>query len=164
MTALAITGVPAELAVIMLGMTPVGELRAAIPVGIIGYKLPIWETYLLAQLGNALPAVVVYAVAAWWVGLVERRRGFLHRLTHHVLRRTHEKLNGDVGRWGLIALAIFVAVPLPGTGAWTGALGAYLLHIPFRKAFPYIILGNFISGAIMILAVTGSVAFFRVFL
>lgn len=164
MTAAIVTGLPAEAAVVLLAMTPVGELRAAIPVGILGYHLPVWETFLLAQIGNAVPIFLIYAACDWWVRLMERRRGILHRITHAVLRRTHEKLHDGVSRWGLIALATFVAIPLPGTGAWTGTLGAYLLHVPLKKALPYILLGNLVAGAIMTLATTGGVAFFKVFL
>ncbi len=164
MSAAIITGLPAEAAVVLLAMTPIGELRAAIPVGILGYHLPVWETYVLAQIGNAVPIFLIYAACDWWVRLMERHRGVLHRITHAVLRHTHEKLHGGVNRWGLIALAVFVAIPLPGAGAWTGTLGAYLLHVPLKKALPYILLGNLVAGAIMTLATTGGIAFFKVFL
>jgi uncharacterized membrane protein len=159
-----ITGIPAEIAVIVLAMTPVGELRAAIPVGILGYHLPVWEVFLLAQLGNAVPVVLIYALCDWWVRMIERRKGLLHRVTHAVLQHTQEKMHGGMSKWGYAALVIFVAIPLPGAGAWTGTLGAYLLHIPLKKAFPYIILGNLIAGTIVTLAVTGVVAAFKVFL
>ncbi len=159
-----IPGLPPEATVALIAMTPIGELRAAIPVGILGYRLSVLETFLLAQLGNAVPIVLIYAAGDWWVRFVERRKGFLHRVTHAVLERTHAKLHGGVSRWGLLALATFVAIPLPGTGAWTGTLGAYILHIPFRKSLPYILLGNAVAGLIVTLAVTGSVAAFKVFL
>ncbi|HTM68246.1 MAG TPA: small multi-drug export protein [Candidatus Binatia bacterium] len=159
-----LAGVPPELVVIALSAMPVGELRAGIPVGILGYHLPVWEVFLLAQLGNAIPVALIYALCDWWVRLMERRRGILHRITDAVLRHTHDKMHGGMTKWGLAALVIFVAIPLPGAGAWTGTLGAYLLHLPFKKAFPYIILGNLISGTIVTLAVTGGVAAFKVFL
>lgn len=156
--------IPAELAVVVLAMTPVGELRAAIPVGILGYHLPVWEVFLLAQLGNAVPVVLIYGLCDWWVRMMERRKGFFHRITDAVLRHTEEKMHGGMVKWGYLALVVFVAIPLPGAGAWTGTLGAYLLHIPLKKAFPYIILGNLIAGTIVTLAVTGGVAAFKVFL
>lgn len=159
-----IAGLPPELVVIALSATPVGELRAGIPVGILAYHLPVWEVFLLAQIGNAIPVALIYGLCDWWVRLMEKRRGILHRITHAVLEHTHRKMHGGVGKWGLAALVVFVAVPLPGMGAWTGTLGAYLLHLPFKKAFPYIVLGNVIAGAIVTLAVTGGVAAFKVFL
>ena len=54
-------------------------------------------------------------------------------------------------KYGAIALITFVAIPLPFTGAWTGSIGAFLFNIPFKKAFPLILLGVLISGAIMLL-------------
>ena len=148
-------GVPRELAVILLATLPVGELRVAIPVGVIAYHLPLWETFLLAQIGNLFPIVVIYALCEWWVNLMERRQGWLHKLTDAVLKHTREKMHGGVSKWGLLAVVVFVAIPLPGAGAWTGTLGAFLLNIPFKKAVPAIILGNLISGAIVSALVAG---------
>lgn len=159
-----IPGLTPEIVVILLSATPIGELRAGIPAGILGYHMPAWEAFLLAQVGNAFPIALIYALCDWWVRLMERRRGFLHRVTDAVLRHTHEKMHGRMTRWGYVALVVFVAIPLPGAGAWTGTLGAYLLRLPFKKAFPAIVLGNVIAGAIVTLAVTGAVAAFKVFL
>lgn len=159
-----VTGLPAELAVFILAMTPLVEMQGAIPVGIVGYGLPVWETYLVALLGNAMPPLLVYGIGGWWIAWVERRKGWLHHITDVVLRRAHGKLNGDVSRLGLVGLMVFVALPFPGAGAWTGSLGAFILGIPFKKALPFIIAGNVINGIIMTLATTGAVAFFKVFL
>ncbi len=156
-----IAGIPAEIAVFILATMPVGELRAAIPVGLITYHLPVWEVFVWAQLGNVVPVFVIYALCDWWVRLMERRRGWLHRLTDKVLSHTHSKMHGHFSKWGLIAVMLFVAVPLPGMGAWTGTLGAYLLHIPLKKALPFIILGNLIAGVIVTVVTTSGVAAFN---
>lgn len=153
-------GLPADAVVFILAAMPVGELRAAIPVGIIHYHLPIWEAFFWAQIGNAVPVFLIYALCNWWVELMERRRGWLHRLTDKVLSHTHAKMHGGFSKWGLVAVILFVAVPLPGMGAWTGTLGAYLLHIPLKKAFPAVILGNLIAGIIVTIATVSGVAAF----
>jgi uncharacterized membrane protein len=152
------SGFPRELAVVLLATMPVGELRVAIPVGVVVYHLPLWETFLLAQIGNLFPVVVIYALCEWWVQLMERHRGWLHKLTDAVLQHTREKMHDGVIKWGLLAVVAFVAVPLPGFGAWTGTLGAFLLNIPFKKAMPYIVLGNIIAGLIVIALTAGGTA------
>ena len=78
---------------------------------------------------------------------VERRRGWLHRITDIVLRRAHGKLNGDVSRLGLVGLMIFVALPFPGAGAWTGSLGAFILG---GRAKGVAGLGELIGGALLV--------------
>jgi uncharacterized membrane protein len=150
--------------VLIVAAIPIGELRAAIPLGILGFGMSPSATFLIANIGNALPILAVYGFGAFWLRIVERRRGFLHRLTDRVLKRTHAAFKDSYGAWGLIALTAFVAVPLPFTGAWSGALAAFLFGIPFRKAFPLIVLGNLIAGIIVTLAVTCGVTLFRAFL
>ncbi|HTK05205.1 MAG TPA: small multi-drug export protein [Candidatus Eisenbacteria bacterium] len=158
------TAFPPELVVGMLAMLPVTELRVAIPVGVVGFHLPVGETFLVAEIGNAVPVVIVYALCDRIAKLAERRRGFWHRWAHKLMHRSHRRVHAAVQRWGPFALTIFVGLPLPGTGVWFASIGAYLLHIPFRRAFPFIILGNLIAGVIVTLAVTGAVAAFRIFL
>lgn len=156
----AISGLPKEAVVAVLAATPVAELRAAIPVGMLVYKMPATEVFVLAQLGNILPAFLVYGLCEWWVRLMERRRGWLHRITDHVLTRTRDKMHGQFIKWGVLAVVIFVGIPFPGTGAWTGSLGAYLLRIPFKQAVFAVLLGNLIAGGVVTaMILSGSAAF-----
>ncbi len=155
---------PPQIAVALLAIIPVGELRVAIPVGIAAFRLSAAQAFLWGELGNLVPILLVYGVGDAWVAFVERRRGVLHRVTDRVLKRTHAAIKGNVERWGLLALVLLCAVPLPGTGAYTGALGGFVLGIPLRRAFPAIVLGNVIAGVIMALATTGAVTAFKVFL
>jgi len=159
-----VAGLPAELAVFVLAMTPLVEMQAAIPAGILVYGMPAWEAYLIALLGNIVPTFLVYGLGQWWIEWTERRKGWLHRITDVVLRRAHDKLHAKVSKAGLVALTVFVALPFPGAGVWTGSVGAFLIGIPFRTALPYIIAGNVINGLLVTLATTGTVAFFRFFL
>lgn len=156
-------GLPPELPVFIVAALPIGELRAAIPLGVF-LGLSVWAAVFWSLLGNALPILLIYAFGNTWLYLVEREKGFFHRLTDRVLKRTHNAFAGHYGKWGLLALTIFVAIPLPLTGAWTGALAAFLFGIPFKKAFPLIFLGNVIAAAIVTAAVTGGVTLFKIFL
>lgn len=155
---------PAELIVGVLAMLPVTELRVAIPVGVLMYHMPLWEAFLIAEIGNAAPVFVVYALGDYLREKAEKKKSIWHRLLHKVMHRSHRKVHNAIQRWGPFALALFVAVPLPGTGVWNAAIGAYLLHIKLPKSLPYILLGNLVAGLIIVLALSGAVAAFRWFL
>ena len=119
---------------VLVSMIPVIELRGGIPFGV-GVGLPVWLAYLAAIIGNMLPVpfIVVYIRRIFqWM------RRHLPRLNHLVTRLEQKAhLKGRmVTKYKYLGLAIFVAIPLPGTGAWTGALAAAFLDMPLRKALP----------------------------
>lgn len=150
--------------IFIVAATPVLELRAAIPLGILVFKMPVVLTSVVAVLGNMVPVLLIYAAGDKWLRYTERRRGYWHRLTDKVLKRTKHVFKKRYSAFGLIALSIFVAVPLPMTGAWTAGVAAFVFGIPLKKAFPFILLGVIGAAVIMTLAVTGSVAVFKIFL
>lgn len=154
---------PPELGTAVLGMMPLLELQGAIPFGVAAGLRP-WQAFLAGEVGNAVPFLLVYAVGGWWIAWTERRKGVLHRLTEWFVRRAKNKLHGDYNKLGLLALTIFVALPFPGAGTWTGSVGAFLIGIPLRTALPYVLAGNVINGLIVTLATTGAVAAFKAFL
>lgn len=160
----ALAGLPPELVTMLIAAAPVAELRGSIPFGYAVLGLPLAKTFVLSVVGNLLPVAAVYGFGSAWLDWVERRRGFLHRLTDWVLGRSRHALRDKYAKYGLIALPIFVAIPLPFTGAWTGTLAAFLFGVPFRKAFPLIALGVFSAAVIVSLAVSGTVTIFRIFL
>lgn len=145
-----------ELTVFFVAATPVSELRGSIPLGIVVFGLSAYVTVILSVLGNLLPVFFIYGLGNAWIRWTERRRGFLHRLTHAVLRRSERRFRDKYIRYGMIALPIFVGIPLPMTGAWTGTIAAFLLGIPFRKAFPLVVLGVLAAAVIVTLATTGT--------
>lgn len=156
---------PPQLVVALLAALPFAEIRLAMPVGLYMFKMPIPEVFFWSQLGSALPPVIVYAIGERWIAHAERRHGWIHRAIRRVVRETRHKMaDRKVKVGGLVALALFVGTPLPGTGAWSGGLGAFLLHIPLKRALPAIIAGNIIAGVIMMLGLTGAVSVFRIFL
>ena len=129
---------------VLVAMIPVIELRGGIPFGV-SVGLPVWLAYLAAIIGNMLPVpfIVVYIRRIFqWM------RRHLPRLNHLVTRLEQKAhLKGRmVTKYKYLGLAIFVAIPLPGTGAWTGALAAAFLDMPLRKALPSIFAGVLVAG------------------
>ena len=140
-------------ATFFLSMLPVGELRAGLPYGIAqGLEYPL--ALMAALLGNMIPVpfIIVYIkrIFEWMRKHLPRMNSLVTKLENraHFKGETVEKY----GHWGLL---IFVAIPLPGTGAWTGALIAALLNIRTSKAVPVILIGVCIAAAIMTLITYG---------
>ena len=136
-------------------MVPVVELRGAIPLGV-SMGLPPLTVYVLAVLGNLLPVpfiiLLVRRVFDWL-----RRGRFWGPKIAAMERRAHLK-GRLVRKYRLPGLIVLVAVPLPGTGAWTGALVAALFDIRLRVALPAILLGVAIAGGIMLAVSCGLLA------
>ena len=128
----------------MVSMIPVAELRLGIPFGV-ARGLPVWAAYLAAVVGNVLPVpfIVVYIrrIFLW----MRRRLPWLNSLVDKLERKAHLK-GQTVTKYKYLGLLIFVAIPLPGTGAWTGSLAAAFLDMPLRKALPSIFAGIVIAG------------------
>jgi len=122
-------------------MTPIGELRAAIPLGL-AKNLSIWLVYLISVIGNLIPVIFIL--------LLSKR--FCPKW---LCCRIEKKHNHKFIKWGELALIPFVALPLPFTGAWTGALAAVIFGIPFWRALALIAIGVIIAGIIVSLATLG---------
>ncbi|HCM36854.1 MAG: hypothetical protein A3J30_02375 [Candidatus Wildermuthbacteria bacterium RIFCSPLOWO2_02_FULL_47_9c] len=146
---------PDFLTVILLGAFPIVELRGAIPLAFAGYGFSAPVAFGLAVLGNALvPLAAMPLLGTVSARLSERfpaaERFFTWLFTR--TRRNHEK---SFEKWKEFALVIFVAIPLPFTGAWTASLVAFVFGIPLRKAFLLIGIGAIIAGAIVTAATLG---------
>lgn len=128
----------------LVSMVPVIELRGGIPFGVAA-GLPIWAAYVAAVIGNLIPVpfIIIYIrrIFQW----LRRRIPKLNHLVDRLEQKAH--LKGEkVTRYKYLGLIILVAIPLPGTGAWTGALVAAFLDMPLRKAIPAILVGVLIAG------------------
>ncbi|MFZ2190052.1 MAG: small multi-drug export protein [Candidatus Magasanikiibacteriota bacterium] len=146
---------PPELATLLIAMTPIGELRAALPIGIAVYHLPIWQVFVLSVVGNMIPATIILLFAPAFHKYLEKSQGRLHKLWSKYLARAQKKFAHDYAKWGLIGLAIFVGIPLPMTGAWTGAVAAFVFGLPFKKAWWAIFLGVVGAGIIVTVMTVG---------
>jgi len=152
----ALAGVPAELATIILAMVPVGELRGALPVALLVYELPLPLAITLSIFGNIIPVYFLLVFFEYFAGWAERNSPFVHGLLEKLYERTHDKLADKVDKYGPWALALFVGIPLPVTGAWTGSLAAFVFKLPRKKAFVAILLGLCLSAAIVTMLTLGA--------
>ncbi|WP_048149876.1 COG2426 family protein [Thermococcus sp. AM4] len=144
--------------VFVLSLVPTFEGRYAIVYGI-GRGYPLWETLLSASLGVLLLSLLLPAVLPYidrimlWLEKTPLRK--VAHLYLYYVERVRKKAHPYVEKWGFIGLTIFVAIPLPGTGIWTGALAAYLLGIEKKQTVPALILGGLLSMAITVLPALG---------
>jgi len=148
---------PPELVVVAIAALPISELRGAIPLALKLYGMSPLESYVLAVLGNLLPVPVLLL----FLGRTERylrRFAVFDRFFTWLFSRTRRRTRARVEKYGALALVLFVAVPLPVTGAWTGVAAAYVFGIEFRYAFPAISLGVLIAGVVVTLASLGAVS------
>lgn len=144
-----------EWCVFMCAMIPVIELRGAIPIGVALDLHPL-TNYILSIAGNLLPVPFILLFVKKLLDRMECVRCF-ERLVGW-LRIKAETGRGKVEKYAVIGLTIFVAIPFPGTGAWTGALVAALMSMRFSKAIVYITCGVMISGSIISLLSYGVAA------
>ena len=131
----------------IISALPFVELRASIPLLIIAYDVPWYWALLVCFVGNLLPIPFLLLLLEP-VSKLLRKVGFLERIMDWVFERTRRK-GGAVEKYGPWGLVLVVAIPLPGTGAWTGSLLAFLMGMPFRRAFPPIALGVLIAGVVV---------------
>lgn len=137
-------------------MVPVLELRGAIPFGVVAMGLPMPAVYIVSVLGNMVPVPFIILFIRRIFQWLSKRSERFQRLVARLEARAFEKAE-LIYKYELIGLVILVAIPLPGTGAWTGALIAALLSIRMKAAVPCILAGVLIAGLIVCLAVLGVV-------
>ena len=137
---------PPELAVFIISMLPVIELRGGmIFAAILG--IPFAQAFLFCFLGNIIPIPFILLFLRKIFALLERFK-FTRKIVQWVEDKGH-KASRKLGKYDLLSLFIFVAIPLPGTGGWTGSLISVLLDLQIRRAFPAIALGVLAAGGIM---------------
>ena len=150
------------LTIFFVSMVPLIELRGAMPMAT-GMELPFWESLIVCVVGNMIPVPFIYFFARK-VLIWGADKRFIGKFFSFCLRkgeRAGEKLVKTAGRNGLfVAMLIFVGLPIPGTGAWTGALGASFLKMGFRRTVLSVCLGVVMAGCIMAAVSTGVFAMF----
>ena len=148
----ALADIPVFGQVFLLSMIPVTELRAAIPIGIVLDMTP-WQAFFWGVLGNLVPIVPLLLFLPWVYRLVCKipfLESFLTRFVERCRRKGHQ-----VEKYGALGLLFFVAVPLPGTGVWTGWFIAFLMGINFYYATIAISMGAILAGLTVTLASVG---------
>ena len=145
------------LTVFLIFMVPLLELRGAMPIAL-GMGIPFFKALAICVVGNMIPVPIVYFFARKFLvwGKDKKYIGKCCSVFLEKGERAGQKLVAKTGRGGLfIALMLFVGIPLPGTGAWTGTLGASFLDMGFKSTVIAVCLGVILAGLIMALASTG---------
>ena len=145
------------LIVFLVSMVPIIELRGAVPIGT-GMGLPWIPTLIVSVIGNMVPVPFIYFFARKVLEWGKDKK-YIGKFFTWCLKKGHsggEKLQAKAGRGLFFALLLFVGVPLPGTGAWTGILAASLLDMGFKKSVVAVILGVILAGLIMTLISVGA--------
>lgn len=142
--------------VFLISMVPIIELRGAIPVAV-GMGLPLIPSYIICIIGNMLPVPFIYffarKVLIW--GSDKPVIGKFFTFCLEKGEKGGKKLQAKAGRGLFVALLLFVGIPLPGTGAWTGTLAASLLDMDFKSSVVAVICGVLLAGVIMALISNG---------
>lgn len=145
--------------IILLTLLPFLELRASIPYGVFETDLPLTIIFLVAVLVNVLLAPVLYLFLNKVVHIFLRIK-IIDRCWQRVVLRAQRKVHPYVEKYGVLGLAIFIGIPLPGSGVYTGALGAYLLGFSYKEFLRAAVLGVLIAGVLVtIISVSGNSAF-----
>lgn len=154
--------ISSEVYVFLVSMLPVLELRFSIPVGAAA-GMNIFECYFISVIGNLLPIPFILIFIKKIIEYMSVSRISFFRKVSGFLIRKAEKRSDKVNKYSVLGLFLFVAIPVPGTGAWTGALIASLMEMRFKRAFPAIVAGVLVAGAIMCAASYGVVSFLKIF-
>ena len=155
------------LAAFCVAMVPILELRGAVPFATMpveagGLGLPYVPALIVCVLGNMLPVPFIYFFARKVLNWGSRQK-FIGKVCSFFLRKGESagrKLTKKAGRYGvIIALMLFVGIPIPGTGAWTGTLGASFINMGFKSTVVAVCIGVVIAGVIMALVSFGLFSF-----
>lgn len=145
-------------ALFLVSMIPFIELRAAIPFGILFLGMPWYEAFLISFISNCVPIPFIILLARpifAWLKKTKMFSGFAHKLEAKMMKKSEQ-----VTKYKIIGLFIFVAIPLPGTGAYSGSLIAALLNMRIKRSLVSIVAGVFVAGVIVtILSACGVMAF-----
>ncbi len=136
-----------ELVTFIVSMLPIVELRAAIPLAILYYKLNFVKAYVIAVLGNLIPIYPILYLLIPVMNVFAKTR--LGRQFYARLEKKAENQREKIEKYEMLGLLLFVAIPLPGTGAWTGATIAAILRLNPHKSFVAIAIGVFVAGVIV---------------
>ncbi len=144
-------------------MTPIGELRVAIPIALTVYELSPAVAYIVSVLGNIFAVFLILVLLGSVSDWLSSNFYFFNRFFAWLFSRTRRNHSLKVKKYGLYILPLFVAIPLPITGGWTASLVAFVFDIPFKKAFPLIVSGVFIAGGVVLLAANTGIAIQKYF-
>lgn len=140
-------GIPNWLVVFIISVCPILECRLGMFTAIVLLRMNPFVGFIISFLGNILPIPFILLLINWIFDVLKKVTG-INKLVYWLEDKTLKKRD-KIDKYGVWGLLIFVAIPLPGTGGWTGALLASLLHLDKKKSFFVISIGVFIAGLII---------------
>ena len=155
---MSIVDIPDWIQVFIVSMAPIAELRGGIPLGFLS-GMSWWKVYIIAAVGNMVPVPIILRM----LPSVER---FLRKWAtwdsffSWLFEHTRKRIEKRIQKWEYIGLILFVATPLPVTGAWTGSLAAYIFNLNFKRSLLCITAGVLIAGCIVSAAVIAGINLF----
>ncbi|MCK5459706.1 small multi-drug export protein [Candidatus Parcubacteria bacterium] len=149
---------PPEISVLLISMIPIAEMRASIPIALSVYNLPLPSALFFSIIGNIVPVIIILIGIDKIYQFLSKRSKLCKNFFEWFFARTRDKFAKKYSRYGEIALILFVAIPLPFTGAWTGSVAAFLYGIPFKKSFMLIVSGMLLSSLIISLLSLGIIS------
>ena len=132
---------------VLLSIIPISELRGSIPFAYF-QGVPLWQAFLIGVISNALVPFIGFIFFNTLHILLDKW-SFYHNLFEKTVTRARKKVDAKVGKYGLLGLMLFVAIPLPITGAWTGTIGAWVMGLDKKRSYLFIIMGVLIAGIIV---------------
>lgn len=155
------SGVSPEIATVLISTLPISELRGAIPFAMSAFGFSAAKAFLIACFGNLIPPFLILFFIEPLSKFLSTRSRTIQCFFEWLFARTRRKLQKNYEIWGALGLLVFVAIPLPMTGAWTGAIGAFVFGLPFKKAYPAIVGGVLIAGIITTIVSAGAITLFQ---
>jgi uncharacterized membrane protein len=137
---------------ILVTFLPIFELRASIPLGILKYNMHWIDVFIICVIANIAIGILVFFLLDKCVHLVIRIK-FIGRLYNRLVVKTRKKIKPYVEKYGTLGVAVFIGIPLPGSGVWTGALGSYLMGLRYRDFIIACIVGVLIAAVAVTLIV-----------
>lgn len=145
-----------EFCVLICSMLPIIELRGAIPMAA-AFNMPWWSAFILSVIGNMLPVpIILLFIKKFITWSMNSKIKFLNKLANWLNRKV-EKKRGSIEKYAFWGLTVFVGIPLPVTGAWTGSLVAAMIDMKFWKAMLTAFVGVLIAAVIVTVIVYGGV-------
>ena len=149
----------AHFGVMICSMIPIIELRGAIPLGM-ALGMPWWQSYLFAVIGNMIPIPFILLFVKQFIAWMQRSRvKFFNKIGNFLIKKA-EKNREKIEKYSFFGVCLFVAIPLPVTGAWTGSLVASVIGMKPWKAFLSCLFGVMIAGVVVTLIAYGALAAF----
>ena len=147
-----------ELIIILLAATPVSEIRGALPVALGFFKMSPLSAYWLSVFGNMLPVIPWMFFLKYLVEFLMAHIEVAKKFFDWLFERTRKRMEGKIKKYGTLGLVLFVAIPLPITGAWTATVAAFVFGLSLRRSLFAILLGVIIAG-LVVLSLTYGVIF-----